>query len=617
MTRTDVESDRLTTTTPTMADRVRRQLLELRMVAGHWEGELSSSALSTATASFALWLYARSTADEAGAAAMRLSAAGIRWLASNQNADGGWGDTTKSRSNISTTALCWAALGAAGGDVDVERAVAHAAAWLTAAAGSTQPAALSDAIARRYGDDRTFSVPILTTCALAGRFGNGTEAWRHVPQLPFELASLPQGFYRFVRLPVVSYALPALIAIGLVRHHHRPSWNPLGRSLRVLTRARTLRVLEGIQPESGGFLEATPLTSFVAMSLVAAGEVDHPVVRRGIEFLSRSVRPDGSWPIDTNLATWVTTLSVNALAADGRLHEHLGPPERANVRRWLVAQQYRKRHPYTGAAPGGWAWTDLSGGVPDADDTAGALIALHRLGEIDSELIDAASAGIDWLLGIQNRDGGVPTFCRGWGTLPFDRSAPELTAHALHAWRVWHPHLPRALAGRVEAAIGRGVAYLREHQRSDGSWVPLWFGNEAADGEANPTYGTSRVLAGLCALGAESMDGLATVHRGVAWLCSAQNEDGGWGGQRGVPSSLEETGYATHALASCRAYVSEPPVEAAIRRAIGWLGPATRGGTTFAPTPVGLYFAKLWYFERLYPLIATMAALSRASGLER
>ena len=40
---------------------------------------------------------------------------------------------------------------------------------------------------------------------------------------------------------------------------------------------------------------------------------DHPVARRGIEFLKDSVRPDGSWPIDTNLATWVTTLSVNAL----------------------------------------------------------------------------------------------------------------------------------------------------------------------------------------------------------------------------------------------------------------------------------------------------------------
>jgi len=37
------------------------------------------------------------------------------------------------------------------------------------------------------------------------------------------------------------------------------------------------------------------------MSLVAAGETDHPVVKRGAEFLSVSHRADGSWAIDTNL----------------------------------------------------------------------------------------------------------------------------------------------------------------------------------------------------------------------------------------------------------------------------------------------------------------------------
>jgi hypothetical protein len=40
---------------------------------------------------------------------------------------------------------------------------------------------------------------------------------------------------------------------------------------------------------------------------------------------------------------------------------------------------------------------------------------------------------VRWLLDLQNGDGGIPTFCRGWGALPFDRSAPDLTAHALRA----------------------------------------------------------------------------------------------------------------------------------------------------------------------------------------
>ncbi len=90
-----------------------------------------------------------------------------------------------------------------------------------------------------------------------------------MPRLPFEMACLPQSWYRFARMPVVSYALPALIAIGQVVHHHRSTWNPITWVLRRLGKRRSLRVLERIQPSSGGFLEATPLTSFVVMSLAA------------------------------------------------------------------------------------------------------------------------------------------------------------------------------------------------------------------------------------------------------------------------------------------------------------------------------------------------------------
>ena len=83
-----------------------------------------------------------------------------------------------------------------------------------------------------------------------------------------------------------------------------------------------------MQSESGGFLEATPLTSFVVMSLAGMGMSDHPTVVRGIEFLLASVRSDASWPIDTNLATWNTTLAMKALTnvrlgvpSDGDSHE--------------------------------------------------------------------------------------------------------------------------------------------------------------------------------------------------------------------------------------------------------------------------------------------------------
>jgi glycosyltransferase involved in cell wall biosynthesis len=40
---------------------------------------------------------------------------------------------------------------------------------------------------------------------------------------------------------------------------------------------------------------------------------------------------------------------------------------------------------------------------------------------------------------------------------------------------------------------------------------------------------------------------------------------------------------------------------------------AVESGRFREPAPIGFYFAKLWYFEKLYPLIFTVAALGRAT----
>jgi squalene-hopene/tetraprenyl-beta-curcumene cyclase len=559
-----------------------KRLLDLRNSAGHWEGFLSSSALSTATASFALALAGRLGRGSFDSQVARAHG----WLEQNQNPDGGWGDTVISHSNVSTTALCWAAL--SGTALPAEAKASH---WLHKAAGGLDPEQLRQAILRRYGNDRTFSVPILTVLAIAGKVD-----WRRVPQLPFELAACPHQMFQWLRLPVVSYALPALIAIGQARHRNAPTANPLTRGIRSLARARTLASLRAMQPESGGYLEATPLTSFVVMSLLAAGETDHPVVEHGLQFLLNSQRPDGSWPIDTNLATWVTTLSVNVLAGMPVLSDG----DRDVITGWLLGQQAQIEHPYTHAAPGGWAWTDLSGGVPDADDTAGALLALRNLGSLNARTRSAAGAGVRWLLGVQNSDGGIPTFCRGWGALPFDRSAPDLTAHAIQAWSAWQGELPSEVQIELERAARRAVRFLIKSQHPDGSWSPLWFGNQEAPGEDNPVYGASRVLLGLASPLAKQVAGAGESHRrGIEWLMKAQNADGGFGGAPGTASSIEETGLALQVL-------TEPDAR---QRAAGWIIQATGEGRQTPASPIGLYFARLWYFEELYPLIFSIAGL--------
>ncbi len=643
-------------------------LLAEMNAAGHWTGELSSSALSTATAVIALAKVDALQHDT-------LVRGGLRWLAENVNVDGGWGDTTRSKSNISTTALCWAAFGAADADGQFSNVVQRAEVWLRrcsadGAAGSAggSPAVPGDspgtsdvarrvlerarsstsgvcgespqttgeppvlpvlpalpraeclgnssgksdardtwrttqlpaAIARRYGKDRTFSVPILMTLAISGRLGAG--GWRLIPKLPFELAALSHKFWGALRLPVVSYALPALIAIGQAIHHHAPTRNPLTRLLRAFSQKRTLRVLETLQPPNGGFLEATPLTSFVTMALASMGHASHVVAQKGAEFLTASARADGSWPIDTNLATWTTTLAIKALAHQPGA---LSTDQKGRLREWLLGQQWREEHPYTHAAPGGWAWTDLPGGVPDADDTPGALLALKHLGTNDAASRTAALAGMRWLRGLQNRDGGIPTFCRGWGALPFDRSSQDLTAHTLRAWNAWRTEIDPRERPALVRAMSRGLAYLIRTQRDDGAWVPLWFGNEHAPHDENPLYGTAHVVIALRELSESGMlPALGPATRGTAWIASAQNDDGGWGGVRGVPSSVEETALAVEALAGTSHAES-------VGRGVAWLVEKVESDAWREASPIGFYFAKLWYHERLYPLVWTVGALGR------
>ncbi len=624
----------------------RQHLLAAIGPKGHWQGELSSSALSTATAVCALAI----TGSTSHAS---LVFGGLNWLAAHANADGGWGDTVCSRSNLSTTVLAWSAFafgenvgraylhaervekqncacnapcGLSSTPYNVLPAAQYAAAiraaeeWIVRAAGSLEPAQLAEAIASRYGKDRTFSAPILTLCALAGRLGPTQTAWPLVPALPFELAALPHWVWKSIRMPVVSYALPALIAIGLVRFRHAPPKCPVTKLLRRRAERHVLKVLESIQPASGGFLEAAPLTSFVAMSLAGAGLADHPVVARSMDFLASTVRSDGSWPIDTNLDTWVTSLSLNALAAGGDLKQQLSPAQQGAALSWLLAQQTKAEHPYTHAAPGGWAWTNLSGGVTDADDTPGALRVLNHLqtvlpGSAGAGVAQAAQAGVRWLLGLQNSDGGIPTFCRGWGTLPFDRSSPDLTAHAILAWSAWQNELPAKLQSQTAAAIRRAVAYLAKTQRPDGAWVPLWFGNEHAANEENPVYGASRVVLGLLGISQRSPELEQTIGRGAAYLQAAQNSDGGWGGEKAAPSSIEETSLAVDALAKYLLGRESCEVHAAVMSGTAWLVQHTHGGQEFPPSPIGLYFARLWYFEKLYPLIFAVSALGRVSRL--
>ena len=564
-------------TIDTWIDEATSLLLSKRTQGGLWRGELSSSAISTAVAIFALRQIDANRYTET-------IQCGAEWLLHTMQADGSWGDSIESPSNMTATLLTYAALFAMG---QAPEATRH---YLSERFGGVTDEAIIKGVLTYYGKDLTFSVPILVMCASAGVIHD----WERIPPLPFELSVLPQRLFRFLQLPVVSYAIPALIAVGILRFQRGKQGilSPLRR--RFIT--PSLRVLERLQPVHGGFLEAAPLTAFVSMCLSCAGFRSHPVTQKAAQFLLNTVRPDGSWPIDTDLSGWVTSISIKVLVDD------LPIDDRRSLDRQLCANAFTYPHPFTGARPGGWGWSDLPGAVPDADDTSGALVALSTLrkGVPCPEVVH----GIEWLLALQNRDGGMPTFCKGWGKLPFDRSSPDISAHALLAFVSWQAVLPTELQARCQRSIQRLLGWMKQAQAADGSWSPLWFGDQDAPQEQSLVYGTATATEYLSA----SSDPLAVLlaTKGVRYLLAAQNSDGGWGGTKGAPSKVTLTAKALSALAS---YPDCDPQ--AIERGFDWLYQRYTDGTWLQREPIGLYFARLWYSEELYSLTFVLQALKK------
>ena len=345
-----VDPDRLSAAYET----ARCDLLAETSPTGHWIGQLSSSALSTAAAITALALVERHAPTIAGRVAdenrecqlSKLIIVSLRWLAKNQNADGGWGDSDKSPSNIAATMMVRAAFALTCVPAENPGILERADAYISAA-GAVR------GLKRRYGNDSTLAAAILTASALAGLI-----SWRRVPALPFERTACSKRFWRLLRLPIESQATAVLVAIGQAHYVHRKPRNPLIRIARRLTIDCSLQTLAAMQPASGGFEESPLPTSFVIIGLAGSGRPDHGVVRAGVDFLFRSVRSDGSWPIESNLAVRNTALAISALAGSGEEVGEIGPVD------WLLACQHRDLTAIGVDASGAWAQTDLPARCP-------------------------------------------------------------------------------------------------------------------------------------------------------------------------------------------------------------------------------------------------------------
>jgi squalene-hopene/tetraprenyl-beta-curcumene cyclase len=226
--------------------------------------------------------------------------------------------------------------------------------------------------------------------------------------------------------------------------------------------------------------------------------------------------------------------------------------------------------------PGGWAFEFANANYPDVDDTAEVVLALARVEHPDTARIRRAiERGTRWAEGMQSSDGGWAAFdadnCRAIvRDLPFcdfgeviDPPSADVTAHMIEMlaavgrsnpaglewllgaqerdgswfgrWGVNHVYgtgaaVPALVAAGVRTGdepIRRAVRWLEEHQNPDGGWGedcrsyddPSWIGR----GESSASQ-TAWALLALHAAGERS----GAIRRGVDWLVDTQLPDGTW-----------------------------------------------------------------------------------------
>ncbi|MDF2926552.1 MAG: squalene-hopene cyclase [Paenibacillaceae bacterium] len=358
-------------------------------------------------------------------------------------------------------------------------------------------------------------------------------------------------------------------------------------------------------------------TILLVFSLLALGyDREHPVIIRAMEGLAamRCQAADGTTTIQNSPSTvWDTALLAYILEEAGIPD---GPAAVGKAVPYLLARQHQQAADWSvhnpGTPAGGWGFSESNTLNPDVDDTTAALRAISSRSRTDPACREASDRGLNWLLSMQNTDGGWPSFekntdktmltwlaIEGAKAAATDPSEADLTGRTLEYLGNFCGFDTR------HEFIRRGCKWLFRKQEADGSWYGRW--------GVCYIYGTWAALTGLRAAGISACH--EAVHNGMQWLLRAQNTDGGWGEscssdqlQRYVPlgeSTPSQTAWALDALIAI-----EPRPTAAIDRGIRRLTAFTQeehAPASCYPTGAGLpgYFYSHYHSYRfIWPLLA-------------
>ncbi|HEY2820945.1 MAG TPA: squalene--hopene cyclase [Candidatus Acidoferrum sp.] len=516
-------------------------LLSLQEKSGYWLGELEAD--STLESDYIYYLYVLGKAEPARIAKL------ANYVRRKQLADGGWSIYPGGPSELNATCKAYFALKLVGDNPK-----------------SPHMVQAREMVLRLGGLEKSNSY-VRFYLALAGALG-----WEMVPAILPEMMLLPNWFYLNIyemsswtrgivipmailsalrpdfRLPehaqvdelfldpsrkasafdwsesLISWRNFFLAADRAMKLYEKLPWKPL--------RARALReakawVLEHIERTEGlAAIYPAMMNSIFALMALGHGP-DDPLTSREIrEFARFEIEDRDTIRLQPCVSpVWDTCIAMVALEEAGVPADH---PALVKSAGWILSQQVLGPGDWQvknkDAAPGGWVFEFRNDFYPDVDDTAFVLMALQRVKFPDPKRMEAAvRRGVQWLLSMQNRDGGWAAFDRDnnkefLSNVPFadhnamlDPSTADVTARVLEClgrfgWTANHP------------AIKRALEFLLKDQCEDGSWFGRW--------GVNYVYGTSGVLRSLETV---SLTAKEYCQRAVRWLRSVQKADGSFG----------------------------------------------------------------------------------------
>ncbi len=516
-------------------------LLSLQYEEGYWLGELEAD--TTLESDYIYYLHVLGKAEPERIAKL------ANYVRQRQLADGGWSIYPGGPSELNATCKAYFALKLAGDALDARHMVEARA-----------------TVHRLGGLERTNSY-VRFYLALVGALG-----WELVPAILPELMLLPNWFYiniyemsswtRGIVIPMAilsslrpDFRLPEHASVDelfcdvsnkavafdwssqiiswrnfflaldrALKLYEKLPWKPLRQ--RALREAKSW-LLEHIE-RTEGLAAIYPAMMNSIFALIALGHgPDDPLTGREIrEFGRFEIEEDDTIRMQPCVSpVWDTGIAMVALEEAGLPPDH---PALVKSAEWILSKQVLGSGDWQvknkDAEPGGWVFEFRNDFYPDVDDTAFVLMALQRVKFPDPQRMEAAvRRGIQWLLSMQNRDGGWGAFDRDNNkaflcNIPFadhnamiDPSTADVTARVLEClgrcgWPAEHP------------VMQQGLKFLLQDQCEDGSWFGRW--------GVNYVYGTSGVLRALETVSLTAKD---YCQRAVRWLRSVQKADGSFG----------------------------------------------------------------------------------------